>query len=223
MRRRMDARYATASTTMRYPLVIFDFDGTLADSFPFFLQAQYALAERHGFAPIASDRVDALRRLGTRELMRELNVPAWKLPIVATDFIRAMREAPPVPLFPCVAQVLGNLHEGGVRLAILTSNSVDNVRRVLGEELAGTIELFDGGAHMLGKHSRLARLIRRTGTERSQAVYVGDQLSDHEAARRAGIAFAAVGWGYTHADALRAANPEEFLAEVAELRRFAGG
>ena len=206
---------------MRYPLVIFDFDGTLADSFPFFLQAQAQIAQRHGFDPIAADRVDEMRMLGTREILREVKCPSWKLPLVVADFIRAMQAAPPVPLFPGVAEALARLRAGGVRMAILTSNSVDNVRRVLGAELADAIELVDGGAHMLGKHRRLERLLKRAGTPAAQAIYIGDQLADHEAATRAGMAFGAVGWGYAHADALRAAQPEEFFAQVEELGRFA--
>lgn len=206
---------------MKYPLVIFDFDGTLADSFPFFVEAQHALASRHGFNAIENDRVDALRRLGTRELLRELGFPTWKVPIVAADFIRMMRGAPPVPLFPGIAQVLRHLRESGARLAILTSNSVENVRRVLDAELMEAIELMDGGAHVLGKHRRIARMLKQARADASQAIYIGDQVSDGEAARRAGVAFGAVGWGYAHADTLRAMGAEEFFETVPELGRLA--
>lgn len=206
---------------MRYSLIIFDFDGTLADSFAFFMQAQHALAQRHGFKAIAEDRVEEMRRLGTRELLREFEFSRWKLPIVAADFVRRMRAAPPVPLFAGVAEALRHLRGGGARLAILTSNSADNVRRVLGAELMETIELTDGGAHMLGKHRRIARMLKQAKLDASQAIYVGDQVSDGEAAHRAGVAFGAVGWGYAHADVLRAAGAEEFFDSVDQLRRLA--
>ncbi|MDR0183961.1 HAD-IA family hydrolase [Lysobacter arvi] len=206
---------------MRYPLVIFDFDGTLADSFPFFVKAQYALAQRHGFMAIEEHRVDELRRLGTRELLRELKFPSWKVPIVAADFIRMMRGAPPVPLFPGVADALRQLREHGARLAILTSNSVENVRRVLDADLMDAIERIDGGAHVLGKHRRIARMLKQAGADASQAIYVGDQVSDGEAARRVGVAFGAVGWGYSHADTLRAMGADEFFETVPELGRLA--
>ncbi|MFE0502664.1 HAD-IA family hydrolase [Lysobacter soli] len=206
---------------MRYPLVIFDFDGTLADSFPFFVKAQHALAQRHGFTAIDEERVKDLRRLGTRELLQELKFPTWKVPIVAADFIRMMRGAPPVPLFPGVADVLRQLRERGARLAILTSNSVENVRRVLDAELMDAIELIDGGAHVLGKHRRIARMLKQAKADASQAIYVGDQVSDGEAARRVGVAFGAVGWGYSHADTLRAMGAEEFFETVPELGRLA--
>ena len=206
---------------MRYPLVIFDFDGTLADSFPFFVKAQHALALKHGFKAIADDRVEALRRLGTHELLRELGFPTWKVPIVAADFIRMMRGAPPVPLFPGVAEAVRHLRERGARLAILTSNSVENVRRVLDTELMEAIELIDGGAHVLGKHRRIARMLKQAKADASQAIYVGDQVSDGEAARRVGVAFGAVGWGYSHADTLRAMGAEEFFETVPDLGRLA--
>jgi phosphoglycolate phosphatase len=206
---------------MRYPLVIFDFDGTLADSFPFFVKAQHALAQRHGFTAIADDRVDALRRLGTRDLLRELKFPTWKVPIVAADFVRMMRGAPPVPLFPGVADTLRHLRDSGARLGILTSNSVENVRRVLDADLMEAIELIDGGAHVLGKHRRIARMLKQAKADASQAIYVGDQVSDGEAAKRVGVAFGAVGWGYSHADTLRAMGAEEFFETVPELGRLA--
>ncbi|GAA5073317.1 HAD hydrolase-like protein [Lysobacter panacisoli] len=206
---------------MKYPLAIFDFDGTLADSFPFFVEAQVALARRHGFAAIEEGRIDEMRRLGPREIMRRVDFPSWKMPIVVADFIRMMREAPPVPLFEGVAGTLRQLRDCGVRVMILTSNSEDNVRRTLGEELSALIESIDGGAHMLGKHRRIARMLGRAHTQAAHAIYIGDQLSDAEGARRAGVAFGAVGWGYAHPDVLRAAAPDEFFDHVPELLRVA--
>jgi phosphoglycolate phosphatase len=205
---------------VKYPLVIFDFDGTLADSLPFFLQAQQDLAQRHGFEAASGERMEALRHLDARALLRELGIPAWKLPAMIADFLAAMRHAPPVPLFPGIADTLTQLHDRGVRLAILTSNSADNVPRVLGAELMGVIEFLDGGAHVLGKHRRISRMLKQARVASTEAIYVGDQLSDGEAARRAGVAFGAVGWGYSHPDALRASGPGEFFASVEELGRM---
>ena len=219
---RQDAPSPPLAAAMRYSLVIFDFDGTLADSFTFFVKAQHALAQRHGFNAIAEDRVDEMRRLGTRELLQEIGFPKWKLPIVAADFVRTMRDAPPMPLFPGIPDMLHHLRDGNVRLAILTSNSTDNVRRALGSELMDTLELVDGGVHMLGKHRRIARMLKQARVDASQAIYVGDHVSDGEAALRAGVAFGAVGWGYAHASALRAAGAQHLFDSVDELRLLAG-
>jgi len=64
---------------MTYPLAIFDFDGTLADSFPFFLQAQHQLADKHGFARVLPHEVEALRRSSVSDLIKHSGLPVWKL------------------------------------------------------------------------------------------------------------------------------------------------
>jgi len=56
-------------------LVIFDLDGTLADSFPWFLGVVNGVAREHGFRPIADADIEPLRRAGSREILRRLDVP----------------------------------------------------------------------------------------------------------------------------------------------------
>ncbi len=53
---------------MRYRLVIFDLDGTLADSFPWFVRNVNGVADKFGFRRIASQDIAALRGLGPREI-----------------------------------------------------------------------------------------------------------------------------------------------------------
>ncbi|MCC4610950.1 HAD hydrolase-like protein [Xanthomonas campestris pv. esculenti] len=179
-------------------LIIFDFDGTLADSFDFFLSTQRVLASRHGFRAVEAHEVDAARRLSTRELVKTSGLSAWRLPLVAADFIRLMRAAPPVALFDGIATVLTELHAGGTRLAVVSSNSVENVQRALGAALSAKFAVIEGGSHLLGKQRALRRVLRATGYRAAQAVYVGDQVADWEAAQAVGLPFAAVAWGYAH-------------------------
>ncbi len=71
---------------MAYELAIFDFDGTLADSFEFFVSTHNVLAERHGFAALDDSRLHEYRGLEPREIMRRQRVPMWKLPFIAKGF-----------------------------------------------------------------------------------------------------------------------------------------
>ena len=120
---------------MRYPLIIFDFDGTLADSFPFFVATHNLLARRHGFAEVAEAEVDGLRALPTRALLARSGLPAWRLPWVARDFVRAMAAAPSIPLFGGIPEVLRTLHAAGITLASSVRGS--------GMELPFIDEAFD--------------------------------------------------------------------------------
>ncbi|MCC8616425.1 HAD hydrolase-like protein [Xanthomonas vesicatoria] len=198
-------------------LIIFDFDGTLADSFGFFLSTQHALAARHGFRAAQAHEVDAARKLTTRELLKQSGLPAWKVPLVAADFVRLMRGAPPAALFPGIAQTVSTLHAGGTRLAVVSSNAVDNVQRALGEDLSAKFAVIEGGAHLLGKQRALRRVLRATSHTPAQAVYVGDQVADWEAAQVLGLPFAAVAWGYAHPEVFAGLAGTQLIEHVPDL------
>ena len=206
---------------MPYRLAIFDFDGTLADSFPFFLQVHNALARKHGFPEVAPHEVPALRALPTRELAARAGLPTWRLPVVARDFIGHMHRAPPVLLFEGVDAALCGLRDAGVRLAMVTSNARANVERVLGPDLLAGFAHIDCGASIFGKAARLRRVLRTLGVPAQHGLYIGDQTADAEAARAAGMDFGAVHWGYATPAVLLAMQPAQAFEQPADLLRLA--
>ena len=206
---------------MKHKLVVFDFDGTLADSFPFFVASFGALADAHGFRRLDREQLDGLRRLDARQLMRHIGLPAWKVPQVAMDFRRLMaRQTAQIPLFDGMAALLGDLAAAGATLAVLSSNSRDNVEAVLGPAHASLIEHFDCGVSLLGKRRKLHGLLARTGIAPADTVCIGDEVRDIDAARGVRAAAAAVGWGYTLPEALAARRPDVLAYDVGELRQY---
>lgn len=209
---------------MRYRLLIFDFDGTLADSFPWFVATINTVADRFGFRKIDDGEFDLLRGLSAREMVRRLGIPTWKLPLIARHMQKLKsRDRDAIALFPGVDTLLRQLAEHGVVLAIVSSNSEDNVRRILGPELTPLIHHYACGASLFGKTSSFRKVLRRSGIAPREALCVGDELRDLEAARETGIPFGAVTWGYTTADALRAHAPEEFFERVGQIAELVIG
>jgi phosphoglycolate phosphatase len=207
---------------MRYRLAAFDFDGTLADSFQYFVANVNSLARKHGFRALDAARVQDYRGIEPRELMRLHEVPMWKLPFIAKDFTALMaRDVAQVRPFDGIADALLALSSRGVALAVVTSNSAGNVRRVLGEDLMRHVGFMECGASMFGKRRRLERLMRNAGADPQGCIYVGDQHNDAQAARDAGIAFGAVDWGYASADSLARFAPALRFRSAAELRLIA--
>lgn len=207
---------------MKYRLAIFDFDGTLADSLPFLLSVVNKLAERHAFRPIDLDAVPAFRHYSAREMMRHLDLPAWKLPLVAQSFMTLMQQNPQAtPLFANVDTVLQQLARAQLRLALVSSNARGNVEQILGATNFGLFGHLECGMSIFGKASRIRKILRLTGTPASQAVYIGDQITDLEAARQEGVAFGAVTWGYGSIESLRRHAPDEEFAQFTDLLRLA--
>ncbi|VXC36330.1 HAD hydrolase-like protein [Massilia sp. 9I] len=203
---------------MSYRLAIFDFDGTLADSFPFFISVFNQIADLHGFRHVGADEAQDLRHHDTRAIMRHVGMPAWKLPLASRSFIGLMREnAARIPLFEGVREALLRLDREGVRLAIVSSNSEQNVRTVLGPQLSSLFGHYECGMSIFGKAGRIRKVVRRASVAAEHALYVGDQAMDAEAARKAGVAFGAVSWGYAPIEALRRAAPDREFGTPAEF------
>jgi phosphoglycolate phosphatase len=125
---------------MPYSLVIFDLGGTLVDSFPWFLRNVNDVADRFGFRRVADGDVEALRHASTREILSRLEVPLWKLPVIARHMRRLKAEqAASIALFEGAEAVLRTLAAAGLRLALVSSDSEANARVKLGEAAS----LFD--------------------------------------------------------------------------------
>lgn len=207
---------------VKYRLAIFDFDGTVADSFPFFVSVFNELAEQHGFRGIDTANVDRFRHYSVRQMMEHVGLPPWKLPMVARSFTNMMkRDAANIPLFDGIDSALRRLADSNISLAIVSSNSYENICQILGPGLAGLIGQFECGMSVFGKTARIKKVLKNSGIPAHAALYVGDQATDLEAARKAGVAFGAVHWGYGAIESLRLLFPEEEFGRVCDLTTLA--
>ncbi|PPJ75493.1 hypothetical protein CV021_04860, partial [Staphylococcus aureus] len=102
----------------KYQLVIFDFDGTLANSFPCVASVFNELAEQYRFKKIEMHEIETLRHATPRQIMQHVEMAAWKLPLVSRGFIRRMRRnVHQIELFEHISDSLKFLASSGVRLA----------------------------------------------------------------------------------------------------------
>lgn len=201
-----------------YKLAIFDFDGTLGDTMGWMLDASDSMADKFGFRKIDRSQLDTLRHLSAREMMKLHKLPTLKLPMIAAHFHHMMaQDAGSIRMFDGAAETLRGLHAAGVKLAVVSSNSEANIRAVLGEELSGLISQFACGATVFGKASKFRRVLRTLKVAPDEAVSIGDEIRDLDAAREVGLATGVVCWGYTAPDALKAQKPNHVFEAVGDI------
>jgi phosphoglycolate phosphatase len=202
----------------KYKLAIFDSDGTLADTLHWFRAAYDQLAPRYGIPPLSDGDDELLRTLTPRKLLAHLKIPLWRLPPLIAGMRRHMNEhIREFSLFDGIADSLQHLAANGVTIGIVSSNSRENVEAILGPENAALIRHWDCGASMFGKPAKLRSVVRASGFAARDAIYVGDELRDAEAAHKAGLAYGAVAWGCHPLEALRAQGAAEYFKEPREI------
>ncbi len=203
---------------MPYRLAIFDFDGTLADSAAWFRGVINGVAEEFGFRTVSEADYAVLRRQDNRAVIRHLGVPAWKIPLIATRMrALAARDAGAIRLFEGAGELLADLKSRGVVVAVVSSNREDVIRRIMGPDVAARVDHFECGTSLFGKATRFRRVLRRAGVPAHEAIAIGDEARDIEAAAAAGIASGAVAWGYADPGFLRERAPSLMFERMDDI------
>ncbi|HMJ90736.1 MAG TPA: HAD hydrolase-like protein, partial [Candidatus Acidoferrum sp.] len=158
--------------------------------------------------------------LSGRAMLSALGIPLWKVPRIVRDMRALMHEhIDEFELYPGVSEMLQQLRAHGATLAIVSSNSAENVQHILGPRNALLITHYSCGASMFGKALKLKSVLRASQLNPEAAIYIGDEIRDGEAARKMRMAFGAVGWGQHRLDVLRQQQPAEEFSTVEEITR----
>jgi pyrophosphatase PpaX len=208
--------------TLRWPVVLFDFDGTLADSIAL-ITASY----RHTIATVFGDDVDddEVRSWIGRPLQPVLEERYPGRGAELTAVFRAWNLANHDDLIETVegiAALLSDLHGAGARTGVVSSKKFDSVR--LGLSAVGLADEIDvlAGQEQTEVHKPhpepLLYAASMLGAQPSDCVYVGDAIFDVQAAHAAGMAAVAVTWGASTRAVLESTGPDEVVDDVPALR-----
>jgi phosphoglycolate phosphatase len=199
-------------------LVIFDFDGTLSDSGDWFLSVIDQLARRFRFRTVQPDEVEMLRHRSSREVIDFLGISRWKMPLIARHLRKLVGlNAHQIELFPGTPDLLERLAATGVKIALVTSNSEANARKILGGQNAARIDFFACGSSLFGKAPKFRRVLKRMGIPATAALAIGDETRDVDAAREVGMRAGSVLWGYASEAVLTALQPDATFREPQDI------
>ena len=203
---------------MKYKLVILDFDGTLADTFHWFVKNIRAVADKYGFKNITDDEVEYLRNFDAKHMIKHVGFPILKLPLIAKHMRGLMKkEIHTITLFEGVPEMLHKLHDAGLSLAVVSTNSQENVKSVLGPDLSVLISDFECGVLLFGKEAKFKKISHKCKIPLSEAIYIADEMRDLDSARHVGLDIGFVSWGYTNPEALKKLKPTLFFEKVEEI------
>lgn len=200
------------------PTVVFDFDGTIADTLSVVIRIANKFADHYGYKKIPLSDLPKIREKKPSEVLRHLGISIFKLPIVVRKIRFEMnKEIVHLETAADLRNTLLKLKENGCVLGILTTNSRENVMEFLKNN---NLQLFDfvyAGRAVYGKSRLLKKLMKEKTIPHQDPIYVGDEIRDVEAAKKAGIRVIGVSWGYNSKEALQRAKPDHIVEKPEEL------
>lgn len=207
-----------------YDLLIFDWDGTLADSIGRIVDAMQHAAVTCGLLPRDATQVKGIIGLGLPEAIQALYPRLGEAEVLAFREQYAQRyialEASPSPLFPGVAEGLELFRQAGYRLAVATGKARRGLDRVLkGHSLEGFFDITRAADETRSKPHplMLEEILAYCGVRPERALMIGDSAFDLQMARNAGMPCVAVGYGAIELDALMAYEPVLAVERFAQL------
>jgi phosphoglycolate phosphatase len=187
-------------------ILLFDFDGTIADSFENFITVTKELSLTYKFPTLSRDELEKLRSDDARSIISQLKIP----------FYKQMRITDIKP-FPDLPEVLQSLKNKGYMLGILTSNGQKNVTSFLQHN---SIDIFDYiycDSSIFGKDKIIRSFLKQHNLSKEEVIYIGDEIRDIQACHKVGIRIVSVTWGFNSQDGLIKHNPDYIINKPPDL------
>jgi phosphoglycolate phosphatase len=197
--------------------IIFDFDGTIADSFEEVLRVFYDMTGRKEALDPA--KIERLRGMSLVHAAEEIHVRPWLMPLLIMRGRRRMgRRMEHVHAHKGVPEIIKKLHNEGHQLYIVSSNSSWNIQKFLGRhDLAYEFVNIYGGVGLLNKGRALKKVMKKNRLDKADTWYVGDEVRDIVGAHNAGIPIMSVSWGFNTDEILKAHNPTILIDKPEEI------
>lgn len=209
-------------------LIIFDFDGVLADTGPDIANAANYVLKQLNLPELPPKTIIGFIGGGAEPLVRQcLGNRAGDLFDEALSlFKKRYSEYPFVDTaaYPGVPEILEHYHAAGKTMAIATNKTEAVTRKILeGLHLAAYFQVIvgpDSITHRKPHPEALNRIIAQVGGLPAKTVMMGDTEADILAGQAAGVLTGGVTYGYGSPEEIQKARPDFLIDQIAELKNY---
>ena len=204
---------------MTAKVVLFDFDGTIADTYNAIVKITNQLSSEFGYKTLKEDELLLLKNLTSRQIVKLSEISIFKIPFlvrrVRTELSKEIAALPPIR---GITSILFELKSRGYILGIVTSNDKENVEIFLRKNrLDSLFSYVYSSTSIFGKHRVIDRAIKNNRLNKADIIYVGDETRDIRSSRKSGVGVAAVSWGFNSAEILQECKPDYLINTPKEL------
>ena len=204
---------------MTNKVIVFDFDGTIADTYQAIVDITNDLSSEFGYQPIDEEELLLLKNLSSKEIVKRAEISLFKIPFLVKRVQKELGgQIADLSPIKGIESVLLELKQRNYILGIVTSNVRENVVLFLqNNNLEYLFDFIYSGTNIFGKHRIINQLVRKHKLNKTDVIYVGDETRDIRSARKSGISVIAVGWGFNSQEILAEYKPDFLAVKPTEL------
>jgi len=198
--------------------LLFDFDGTIADSFENFIELTATISEKYNLRILSREELEKLRSEDAKTVIHKLKIPFYKIPFIANDMKKMQRQQiekiKPVKTLP---EILQKLKTKNYTLGIITTNAKENVMQFLKNNDLEIFDYISTDTGLFGKDKAIRNFLAKHKLAKEDVTYIGDEIRDIQACQKAGIKIIAVTWGLNAKEGLARYHPDALIDTPSQL------
>jgi phosphoglycolate phosphatase len=198
--------------------IAFDFDGTIVSSMALGVQLYNEIAEKYNYRKIQEEELHVIHKLSIPERLKMFNLPLYKIPKIIVEFKKNYNQhVGSLRAIEGMKQVIFRLKEEGYTLGIISSNSVPNIEKFLAKNQFDVFDQVYSSRGLFGKQSTINNVIKKLRIKKEDMIYIGDEVRDINACKKAGVKMIAVSWGFDSRELLEEQNPDYIADKPADI------
>lgn len=204
---------------MHKKTIIFDFDGTIADSLHLLVELYNNVAHIFFCKKIKNEDIKKLQSRRPQELMKSYWINTFKLLLLLLRLRRDLKKnIKKLKAIEWIIQAIKDIKSNWFDLGIMTSNSKENVEIFLSMNwIDGVFDFVYSGKNLFGKEKVINKLLKKENICHDKVVYIWDETRDIEAARKIWIPIVSVSWWFNSRDILENLNPNMIVDKPENL------
>ncbi len=204
-----------------YKHIVFDFDGTLADSANVALKVYNDMAVEYNYKKLTMDEYRNLSKLPINDRFKAIGVPYYKpwiiLKLIKEAKGRYAKLLNSINLFDQIEEVLRELNKKGYIISIISTNSRENILNFLREKSLDFVNEVYSSKGLYGKVDVLKKYIKKHQIEKNDLLYVADELRDLKVCKKLNIDILSVSWGFDSYELLKEYSPTYLVSKVYDM------
>ena len=201
--------------------IIFDFDGTIADTLAFSFGRSLELLRKEKIDLPEKEIIKKIKSNSYQELMKEFRLSWLKIPFMLRIVKQGQRDLyyqiDKIKIFPGMKKLFKKLKNKNYQIGILSSNMQRNINKFIKINRLNFFDIVYCESNILGKDKTIKKMVRKYNLKKEEIIYVGDEIRDIVACHKTGVKMIGVSWGLHTFEALQKNGVDYIISKPQEI------